>query len=174
VQVDESTGTWVALMTDADPVAGADKTTADPGQLVLDKGAEGFQFSATGTIARDADGGLVFECKPFDLQLTVGPITFALRGTVIRGRIKVDQASGHSRWDGLMTVDEVYFNSGAVEKTYTEADGLVPASFQMQSLLPVEVPEGMPLVCDPEVCVPGVQTCDLVPDFTWPPAVMCP
>ena len=173
IQVDEASGQWVALMTDADAMTGADKTTADPTQLTMDTGAESFMFSATGCLTRDADGGIVFQSEPFDLELTIGPITFALRGTVIKGRIAIDEATGRSRWDGLMTVAELYFNSGSQERTYTEADGLLPANFQLGQILESEVPEGMPRVCDADPCLPGIQTCNLVSDFTWPPAAMC-
>jgi len=175
VQVDEATGWWVALFTDADVKQGLnlDKNTSNPDDLTMDLGAEGFIFSATGNITRDADGGLMFVSEPFTLKLTIGPITFALNDAVVRGRITLDADTGLSRWDGLMSIDNLYYSTGSMEKTYTEADGLKPATFQIVQLKPEQVPAGMPRVCDANACVEGLQTCNLAESFTWPPAAMC-
>jgi len=174
IQVDESNGHFYALMIDADPVADADKNTSNPDELFLDKGAEGFIFVTHGTIFREDDGGLAYVGEPFDLHLTIGPISFALIQAVIRGRINVDEDTGLTRWDGLMSVERIDFDSGSVQKQYTEADGLKPATFQILELKPEQVPDTMAYTCDADPCPDDVQVCDLLPDQPWPPAAVCP
>lgn len=172
LQVDEATGDWVAVLTDADPITGANKNTTDPAELFLDTGDQGFVFTAHGKLTRDAQG-LVFKSEPFTLELTIVSITFALRETVIQGRISVDDETGLSSWDGQMSIEELYYKTPSLEKVYTEADGLEPASFQIFQLKPEQVPDGMPRVCDASPCPAGMQQCNLVEDEPWPPAAMC-
>jgi len=172
VQVDEATGQWIALLTDADPITGADKNTTDPAELFLDKGEQGFIFTAHGKLTRD-DKGLVFKSEPFTLELTIVSITFALRDAVIQGRVTVDTETGLSSWDGQMSIESLYYKTPSLEKVYTEADGLEPAAFQIFELKPEQVPEGMPRVCDAAPCPAGIQQCNLVEGVAWPPANLC-
>lgn len=172
LQADEATGDWIAVLTDADPITGAEKNTTNPAELFLDTGAQGFIFTAHGKITRDAQG-LIFKSEPFTLELTIVSITFALREAVIQGRITVDAETGLSSWDGQMSIESLYYKTPSLEKVYTEADGLEPAAFQIFQLKPEQVPDGLPRVCDADPCPEGIQQCNLVDGIAWPPASMC-
>jgi len=170
VQVDQETGAFAMVLTDADPKDGADLNTNDPTELDLDLGEEGFVFLVEGTIRRH-EGAVVFESEPFTLQLKIGTITFALRNATMRGTISVDGTSGLTRWDGTMAVSEVMIKVGSAP------ENLYPAqqdNFALVELRPSEVPDDLPRVCDEDPCVDlqGPQ-CD-VPVTGWPPTTVCP
>jgi hypothetical protein len=167
------TGDWIALMTDADPATGVDKSTSDPKELVMDTGSTGIEFSVIGAIVRSDAGGLEFSSQPFDVNLVIGPIVFKLNGAVISGSILLDAAAGLSRWDGQLAMESMYYSSGSQEGTYTAEDGLEPSDFEIVELKTDDVPPGLPRVCDDQPCVTGIQSCTLNPSVTWPPAEMC-
>lgn len=178
MQINKTTGTFIAIATDADPdtAAGAQKNTSIPDELFMDLGPEGFVFTFMGQIVENEEGALIFESEPFTVSLKVGPISFALRDSVVKGRVGVDEVTGLGRWDGLMSVSELYYNPGPTEATakiYVEEDGLVPESFQLVELLETEYPEDMPRVCEDDPCPPDVQACDLLEGVAWPPAAVC-
>jgi hypothetical protein len=170
VQIDQETGAFSLLLTDADPIANAPLNTTNPAELELDLGIEGFVFLVQGTIRRQ-DGALVFESRPFTLQLKIGTITFALRETTMRGTISVDAASGLTRWDGTMAVTTLMIQIGAgAPQDYPAQQN----NFALLQLRSDEVPAGLPRVCDANPCADLVgPQCD-VPSEGWPPADVCP
>ena len=167
IGVNQMTGTFVVLLADADPKEGAPLNTSKPEELKLDHGPEGFLFTITGCIGLDKEKGLVFESEPFTLGLTIGPITFELRDTVIRGRIEKDEETSLYAWNGTMTVGELYMNAGGQESTY----GTNQANFQLTELSDEQVPEDMPRLCSEDPCSSVGGVCDLLDP--WPPPEVC-
>jgi hypothetical protein len=165
LRVNQYTGDFVLLLTDADPVDGAPNNTNKPEELLMDTGDEGFIFVIQGRIERDAEEGLVFEGEPVTLTQTIGPITFELRDMVTAGRI--DESGETARWDGTLAVKEVYYEVGGNETIYPSDQ----ANFEVFELLPAQVPEGMARVCDDDPCAVVGGRCDLLPE--WPPATVC-
>lgn len=161
-------GRFVILCTDADPRPGAPLNTQDPAQLKIDTGAEGFIFTLRGCVGQDQSQGYVFEADPFTLALTIGPITFALRDTILSGRIGTDTATGLAKWDGTMAVGELYMNVGGQETVYPANK----ANFQLSQIPPSLIPEGMPRACDADPCAVVGGSCDLLKP--WPAPEVCP
>lgn len=168
VRINHEQGRYLMVLTDADPVGKAPRNTTDPTQCSVDKGEEGFLFTATGSVRQEAPGAdPVFEGEAFDLAQTIGPILFELRGMVMRGTVTVQE--GRSRWDGTMAVREVYYAVGDSETIYP-AD---QANFQIFQLQEAEVPPGMPMLCVPNPCEDMAGNCGL-PKGVWPPPDFCP
>lgn len=168
IQVDQESGKFYALMTDADPTGDSPRNTSDPALLTMDLGVEGFIFLVHGTITRQP-GYLGFESEPFTLALKIGPITFALRDSVMRGTISTDE-EGLDRWDGTLAVNELFIDTGSSPQTYPAQQD----SFIMFQLTAEQVPENQPQVCEDEPCadLQGEQcTIEVEP---WPPADACP
>jgi hypothetical protein len=169
LQVNQETGTAYFLMIDSDPIEGAPLNTANPDELVIDHGDEGFLFTVRCHIQRDPAKGLVFECDPITLAQTIGPITFELREMAMYGTITIDEDSSLSRWDGTMNVAEIYYEVGGNETTYPAEQ----ANFQVFELVPDDVPEDNPVLCDTDPCAAVGGQCDLIQD-PWPPKDVCP
>ncbi len=167
VAVNQRTGRFVILCTDADPLPGAPLNTKDPAELKMDTGEEGFIFSLRGCLGQDQSQGYVFESEPFTLALTIGPITFALRDTVLSGRIGADPASGAAKWDGTMATSELYMNVAGQETVYPANK----ANFQLAQIPAAWVPEGMPRACEEDPCRVVGGSCDLVKP--WPDPQVC-
>ena len=170
VAVDQESGAFYIVLTDGDPVSGAPLNTQDPEEVNLDLGIEGFVFLVHGTIRRQ-DASLVFESEPFTLQLKIGPITFALRDSVMRGTIGAGEGTGRARWDGTLAVSELFIDTGnGNPQTYPAQQD----NFQLNQMTADQIPDGMPLVCDAAPCaeLEGPQ-CE-VPTDGWPPAAVCP
>lgn len=169
IQVDQESGAFYALMTDADPVDGAPRNTSDPAELTMDLGVEGFIFLVQGTIVRQAEL-LVFTSEPFVLELSIGPITFALRDAVMRGSISTDEATGLARWDGTLAVGEVVIDTGGEPQTYPAQQD----NFQMLQLRPEQAPDNQPQVCEDTPCADLQGEQCTVPTEGWPPSAVCP
>lgn len=168
IQVDQTSGAFYAVLTDADPVGDAPRNTTDPSQLALDLGLEGFVFVVHGTIARQ-EGALAFASEAFRLTLRIGPITFELRDAVLSGVITRDDAGGRARWDGTLAVAELFVNPGDDPQTYPAQQDDV----QLVQLRPDEVPADLPRTCAAAPCAALMgQQCD-VPAEGWPPAAVC-
>jgi len=167
IRANGRTGRFVMLCIDADPLPGAPLNTQDPAELKMDHGPEGFIFSVTGCLGADQSHGYVFESEPFTLALTIGPITFALRDTVLSGRITADASTGLAKWDGTMAVSELYMNVAGQETVYPSNQ----ANFQLSQIPAALIPDGMPTACDADPCTAVGGTCDLLP--AWPPASVC-
>lgn len=167
VQVNQMTGRFTILMTDADPIKGAPSTTNLPEELNIDTGDEGFMFTVVGDIRPDMCQGLLFEGEPFTLALSLGPITFEIREAVVAGSIVEDPETGLAVWDGTMAVKELYYSAGTIEETYP-AD---QANFQMTQLTTEQIPKDMPVVCEPDPCKKVGGNCDLLDE--WPPPAVC-
>lgn len=167
LQVNQETGRFVILMTDGDPIDGAPSNTAKPEELNIDTGDEGFIFTVTGEVRRNESGGLTFEGEPFTLGLSLGPITFEIRDAVVAGSIVDNPVTGLSVWDGTMVIKELYLATGASETTYPSDQ----ANFQMTQLTDTQIPDDMPLTCEPDPCSKVGGSCDLLGE--WPPAEVC-
>jgi hypothetical protein len=166
LNVNQTTGQFVLLLTDADPIEGAPVNTSDPYELLLDQGDEAFIFVIHGQVSVDEDGELVFEGEPVDLIQTIGPIHFELRSMVTAGRI--DESGDIARWDGTLAVKEVYYEVNG-QGTIYPAD---QANFEVFQLLEDQIPEGLPDACDDNPCTTVGGRCDLLP--VWPPPSVCP
>ncbi len=167
IAVNARTGRFVILCTDADPLPGAPLNTKDPAELKMDTGVEGFIFTLTGCLGQDESQGYVFEAEPFTLALTIGPITFALRDTVLSGRIGSDPGSGAAQWDGTMAVRELYMSVAGQETVYPASK----ANFQMAQVPQALIPDGMPRACDADPCSVVGGSCDLL--TPWPVPEVC-
>lgn len=171
IQVNQITGEYFAVMTDSDPKSGAPLNTSKPEELYMDLGVEGFVFLTKGTIQSSATG-LIFDSDPFTLELTIGPITFALRDAEIRGSISTEEGTGLSRWDGTMAVRELFLDLPTGPQTH----GNRQDNFQIVQLTPEQVPDGLPHVCTENPCaaLQGPQCTVPHEDADWPPAGVCP
>ncbi len=173
VRVNQRTGDFYVLMNDGDPYthAGIPRNTSNPDEVYLDHGEDGFVFAVRGRIGRAAgeEDMLVFETEPIVWGESIGPITFELRGLTMNGYIVRDPATGSSRWDGTLAVDDVSIAVGQRETLY----GPQRDNFFMFELPPAQVPEGMKRVCDPDPCDGVLGGCTLIDDVVWPPAEVC-
>jgi hypothetical protein len=166
LNVNQMTGDFVVLLTDADPFDWAPKNTNKPEELYQDTGDDSFIFIIHGVVSRDTDGDMVFESEPVTLIQNIGPISFELRDMVTAG--KIDETGDVARWDGTLAVKEVYYEVNGQGTTYPSDQ----ANFEIFQLLPEQIPEKMPYVCDPDPCSVVKGRCDLLPD--WPPPAVCP
>lgn len=170
VRVDQLSGQWVAIMTDADPINDeVPKNTQNPEELVMDFGAEGFIFTMTGRIKRES-GGLAFDSDKATMVQTIGTISFEVRDMIIRGVIVIDEVTGLSRWDGVLASSEIVVKFGTMDPEIYPAE---QANFSMTELEPQHVPEDMPTVCTEAPCESVGGYCDLSASDPWPPASLC-
>lgn len=169
VRIDQLSGTFIWVMIDSDPIPDAPPNTDDPALLLPDLGAESFIFTVRGKIKRDADDPdeLVFDTEAFTLSQDISGIYFELQGMVMHGRITTED--GRSRWDGTMAVAGVYMEVNGQGTTYDAEQ----ANFQIFELHEDEIPEGLPTVCEEDICSHMGGKCDLLPDVDWPPAFLC-
>ncbi len=166
LNVNQMTGDFVMLLTDADPYDWAPKNTNKPEELFQDTGDESFIFIIHGVVTIDAKGEKVFESEPVTLVQNIGPISFELRDMVTAGHI--DETGDLARWDGTLAVKEVYYEVNGQGTTYPSDQ----ANFEVFELLPEQIPENQPYVCDPDPCSIIAGRCDLLP--VWPPPAVCP
>lgn len=166
LNVNQITGDFVLLLTDADPIEGAPLNTNKPEELFQDTGDEAFIFVIHGFVSVDAEGERIFESEPVTLVQSIGPISFELRDMVTAGRI--DETGEIARWDGTLAVKEVYYEVNGQGTTYPSDQ----ANFEVFELLPEQIPEELPHVCDPDPCSIIGGRCDLLPE--WPPPAVCP
>jgi hypothetical protein len=169
IRVDHAAGRFLMVLTDADPKDGMPRNTDDPTKCVMDKGDEGFLFTARGRLCQESPGAdPVFEGEAFTLALTIGPILFELRDVVMRGTVSVED--GLSRWDGTMAVREVYYQVGDIEQVYPEDQ----ANFRVFQVRDSDIPQGMPRVCDDDPCAGLAGMCGIPEGASWPVPQFCP
>ena len=166
VQVNEETGVFVVLLTDADPIGEAPRNTKVPVELFADISTEGFIFTVRGQFARDGSGAVTFDTEPATLDQTISGIHFVLRDMLMHGQVSANTESGLSSWDGTLAVKEVELSGDAFEGGQS--------NFQIFQLQPDEVPDGMRTVCDPDPCKGVEGKCELLEGVAWPPAGLCP
>ncbi len=166
LNVNQMTGDFVLLLTDADPIEGAPLNTNKPEELYQDTGDEAFIFVIHGVVSINPEGEKVFESEPVTLFQSIGPITFELRDMVTAGHI--DETGEIARWDGTLAVKEVYYEVNGQGTLYPSDQ----ANFEVFELLPEQIPEKLPYVCDPDPCSVVGGRCDLLP--VWPPPTVCP
>ena len=168
--MDQETGDFLFILVDADPneAMGAIDNTSKPEELLMDFGMEGFVFCAWGQVTQ-TDTGLEYETVPVNLAQNIAGIQFELQNIVLRGRVVQDEETGLWEWDGTMAVTGVVLTVGNKETVYPENF----SNISLRELTEEQVPEGIPEICEADICDRVEGGCDLPPDTSWPPPQYC-
>lgn len=144
---------------EADEIGEAPRNTKNPEELQIDASEQGFTVYATGNV-RGADGETFVTTDPFDITITIGPITILLEGVRMNGIMEPLEGSEHDSIAGTLSYQRVVL-SGALSHEY-EAGSV---SFCANYIPPELVPEGTPEVCG-DLCGAVVEgTCMPAGDF---------
>lgn len=153
---------------DGDAIEGAPRDTQDPDQLFIDSTEEGFAIFQTGTMTV-FEGEMFIETDPFNITMSVGPITMDIQNMVMMGIVAPDpDNTSHDRIEGTLTYESAELSTGGSQTSTYEGSAL---AFSAPFVPPEHVPAGTPSVCGGDLCGAVTGHCDVPAVF--PPEGIC-
>lgn len=145
---------------EGDEIEGAAKNTANPEELTIDAGPEGFAILGYGTIVLSDSGERFLESEPLLVELKLGPIIVALTDLRLTGKVFLNEATGHDKIEGTISFASVVVTINDNPTEYEAGS----TTFVADWVAPELVPEGTPMVCG-EVCGVVTGVCNPPADF---------
>ena len=130
-----------------DPIEGAAKNTANPDELFIDTGDEGFALFSIGRLTITEDGERFMESDPFDVTLAIGPVQLTLGDVRISGKIQKNPDTDKDRINGTLSFASLTLFTGGNSFDYDPGTSTFLAEFAPEA----KIPEGTPDICG-ELC----------------------
>lgn len=118
-------------------IEGAPRNTLNPEEIEVDMSVDGFIEFVTGRV-REVDGDRFLETDPFDMLVTVGPISVSLFDTVLNAILVDDTETGHEVMEGAMSFSGLEISTGMSETNYPAGSESFETVFVEDAFIPSE------------------------------------
>lgn len=141
-------------------IEGAPRNTLNPEEIEVDMSVDGFIEFVTGRV-REVDGDRFLETDPFDMLVTVGPISVMLYDTVLNAIVVEETDSGHEVLEGAMSYGGLEISTGMSETAYPAGS----ESFETVFVEDLKIPSQAGRTCDPLCGELTIGRCDPPEEF---------